>query len=140
MRLLCVPHMRLHNLTLRTNSQALLAILLKLLQQDAQSMQQSGSSTVLGAFVRSQPATTAVPFMGWLADLEAAASGEWHSTHHVAVHDLLVHAGAQIETPPPTTAFHLLVCVRVYLSPLLCTDFGAAWCLRSPQGDAGVPV
>jgi hypothetical protein len=76
--------------------QALLAIILKLIEQEQQQQQEQQEQQEqqklqqqaqqqqqqparwqrLEAFLRAQPAATSIPFIGWLADLEAGASGE----------------------------------------------------------------
>jgi flagellar hook-length control protein FliK len=68
--------------------QALLAIILKLSQPKQQQQQQEEQQQEqeaepqqqqqqqqLEAFLRAQPVSTSIPFIAWLADMEAAATG-----------------------------------------------------------------
>lgn len=49
----------------------------KLQQQEEQQQQQPARWQRLEAFLRAQPTATSIPFIGWLADLEAGASGAY---------------------------------------------------------------
>jgi hypothetical protein len=71
----------MNNPAVNSTVQALLAIILKLSQpkQQQQQLDQEDEpqqqQQQLEAFLRAQPVSTSIPFIAWLADMEAAATG-----------------------------------------------------------------